>query len=158
MKKIIAYLILLSCAVLCLSLIHFIIAMPQWYIQSILYFKCAYVGLLGGCLYSIRAVYLNKCVRKCWDADWQAWYYLRPITSTMSAIVSCVFLKAGLLVLESKSQPDAAPFGFLAIAFIAGYNVDNFMKKVESIAHTVWGIEKTGTAAVVEKPKEKEAA
>jgi len=54
-----------------------------------------------------------------------------------------VFLKAGLLVLEADQNPEAISYGYLAIAFIAGYNVDNFMKKIESLAQTLWGIKKS---------------
>ena len=31
----------------------------------------ALVGGLGGCVYCLRAVYLNACVYKRWDDDWQ---------------------------------------------------------------------------------------
>jgi len=126
--------------------LHYLFAMPAWYMDHLLMVKSTVVGGLGGVLYCLRGVYLNRCVRKGWDTNWHVWYYLRPITSSISGFVCCLFLQAGLLVLEAKPSTAAVPFGYLAIAFIAGYNVDNFMKKIESIAHTTWGIDKTRTA------------
>ena len=125
---------------------HFV-ELPTWYIENLLFVRCTLIGIIGGILYCLRAVYLNKCVLKQWDKDWEVWYYLRPITSGISGFISCIFLKAGLLVLEADAKPDAISFGYLAIAFIAGYNVDNFMKKLESIASSVWGITKSRASA-----------
>ena len=143
MAKIIIYLCSTLVIVLLLSVIHYFFAMPGWYIANLLLFKCTFVGITGGILYCLRAVYLNKCVQKQWDKDWEVWYYLRPVTSGISGFISYIFRKAGLLVLEADMKPDAIAYGYLAIAFIAGYNVDNFMKKLESIASSVWGITKS---------------
>jgi hypothetical protein len=61
--------------------------------------------------------------------------------------VSFIFLKAGLLVLESAGpREDATQLGFVALAFIAGLNVDKFITKVEEVAQATWGIEKSRTA------------
>ena len=143
MKKIIAYLLISLLLFVFLFIIHDLFKMPLWYTKRLIFAKCAYIGGIGGILYCLRAVYLNRCVLKQWDADWQVWYYLRPITSTISGFISCIFLKAGLLVLEASSNPGNTPYGYISIALIAGYNVDNFMKKIESIAQTVWGISKS---------------
>ena len=99
--------------------------------------------LIGGCLYCFRAIYLNKCIRKQWDPDWHVWYFIRPLTSTIAGAISYLFLKAGLLVLESSSNVGASEMGFFALAFIAGFNVDKFVAKIEEVAKAVWGIEKT---------------
>lgn len=143
MKKIIAYLIVFLIAIVVLLISHHIWNMPVWYLNNLLFFRCSYIGAIGGILYSLRAVYLSKCVRKKWEKDWEVWYYLRPITSTISGFVSSIFLKAGLLVLDAEPRTDAFIFGYLAIAFIAGYNVDNFLKKIESVACEIWGIKKS---------------
>ena len=155
MKKIILYLI--SCLVLSalISTIHYIVKMPEWYLSNILLVRCTLIGATGGALYCIRAVYLNKCVLKQWDENWEVWYYLRPIAIAISGFISCVVLKAGLIVMEAETKPDAITFGYLAVAFIAGYNVDNFMKKLESIASSVWGIKKSRVSTEI-KPSEKE--
>jgi len=126
-----------------LLVLHNIVNMPEWYVHSLLFIKCGAIGAIGGVLYCLRAIYLNKAVRKTWSSDWYVWYYLRPLTSFLSGAISAVMLKAGLLLLEASSSPESIPYGFLALAFIAGYNVDNFMKKIEALAHTAWGIEKS---------------
>ncbi|MFP3794736.1 hypothetical protein [Paraburkholderia sp. SIMBA_027] len=116
---------------------------------------CCCTGLIGGSLYCIRAVYLNKCVRKSWDADWHTWYFLRPIASFICGGASFLFLKAGLLVLESNTKENASEIGFYALAFVAGLNVDKFVAKIEGVAHAVWGIERSRSAAAAENVKEK---
>lgn len=45
------------------------------------YVICAIVGGLAGCIYCLRGIYLNRCVRKNWDTNWLAWYYIRPFVS-----------------------------------------------------------------------------
>ncbi len=155
MRKIIVYLLSWLLFSVLLSIIHYIVKMPDWYLSNILLVRCTLIGTTGGALYCIRAVYLNKCVLKQWDENWEIWYYLRPIASAISGFISCVFLKAGLIVMEAETKPEAITFGYLAVAFIAGYNVDNFMKKLESIASSVWGIKKSRVSAEI-KPSQKE--
>jgi hypothetical protein len=85
-------------------------------------------------------------VKKQWDSHWEVWYYIRPLVSILAGSISYIFLKAGLLILESKEMQNSDNYGFLAVAFIAGLNVDNFMKKIESIAESAWGINKSKTS------------
>ncbi len=107
---------------------------------------CCCTGGVGGVLYCLRAVYVNRCVRNQWSAQWNWWYILRPLTSFICGGASYLFLKAGLLVLESKTEGGASEIGFYALAFIAGLNVDKFVVKIENVAHAVWGIEKSRSA------------
>jgi hypothetical protein len=108
---------------------------------------CAAIGGIGGCVYCLRGVYLNACVRKQWDDDWRPWYYIRPLVSIVCGGVSYLFLRAGLLILESGTRPDSSELGFYALAFIAGLNVDKFISKIEDVAQAVWGIEKSRTSS-----------
>jgi uncharacterized membrane protein len=114
---------------------------------------CAAIACVGGCQYCLRAIYLNKCVHKQWDPDWHAWYFIRPITSMIAGAISYLFLKAGLLVLESSSKENASEIGFFALAFIAGFNVDKFFAKIEEVAKAVWGIEKSRASESRPEPK-----
>lgn len=107
---------------------------------------CIATACVGGCAYCLRAIYLNKCVYQRWDPTWHIWYFIRPITSMVSGGVSYLFLSAGLLILDSKSNSNSTEIGFLALAFIAGYNVDKFFAKIEDVAKTIWGIEKSGAS------------
>jgi hypothetical protein len=108
-----------------------------------LLFECILIGAIGGTLYCLHGVYFNYCVKKTWANEWIVWYLLRPVVSSVCGGVSYLFLKAGLLVLEAKKQSDATDLGFLALAFIAGLNVDKFLKKIEDLAKATWGIEKS---------------
>ena len=118
----------------------------KWFILSeslILPFKSVLSSGFGGILYLLRAVYVNKCVRKSWDKEWELWYYIRPFTSLLSGIASFIFLKAGVLILNAEIEVSSSSFGFMAVAFIAGLNVDKFTSKLEDLAKAAWGIEKT---------------
>jgi len=119
---------------------------PPWMASNILPIRCIILGGFGGSVYCLRGVYLNASVRKQWDTAWVPWYYVRPFVSLMCGGVSYLFLRAGLLVLESKQNPDATDLGFYALAFVAGLNVDKFITKIEDVAQATWGIEKSRTA------------
>lgn len=111
-----------------------------------LLFQCISVGGIGGILYCLRGTYLNFCVEKNWDNDWIIWYIVRPVVSLVSGGVSCLFLKAGLLVLEAEKETGASNLGFYALAFIAGLNVEKFIAKIEELAKATWGIDKSRSA------------
>lgn len=116
---------------------------PEWLSGYVLQINCVLIANLGGVMYCLRAIYLEKCVRKKWDADWETWYYIRPITSAISGVVAYIFLKAGLIVLEAEQSVGSGNYGFLALSFIAGFNVSNFSQKLEEIAKSTFGIEKS---------------
>ena len=116
---------------------------PAWLKYYSLWYFCVLVGGIGGVIYCLRGVYISSCVRKDWNDIWQPWYYIRPFVSLVCGGVACLFLKAGLLVLESGQRESATDLGIYSLAFIAGLNVDNFVKKIEDIARATWGIEKS---------------
>lgn len=122
--------------------------LPEPYAPLRVPLMCGAIAYTGGCLYCFRAIYLNKCVRKNWDPDWHLWYFIRPVTSTIAGAISYLFLKAGLLVLESSTNVGSSEMGFFALAFIAGFNVDKFVAKIEEIAKAVWGIDKTRSSNI----------
>jgi hypothetical protein len=66
--------------------------------------------------------------------------------------VSYLLLEAGLLVLDSSPRVESNHLGFYVLAFIAGLNVDNFLTKIEDVAQTTWGIEKSRAARHDERP------
>ena len=80
------------------------------------------------------------------------WYYIRPFASLICGGVSCLVLKAGLLLLDASQPAGANELGFYAFAFVAGLNVDKFVSKVEDIAQATWGIEKSRTAKSSDNP------
>ena len=104
-------------------------------------------GGIGGVTYCLRGIYLKACVFDRWSDKWLPWYFIRPLVSFVCGVVSCVFLKAGLIVLEAKQSGDPTNLAFFALAFIAGLNVDKFVEKIEDIAQVTWGIKKSRTAS-----------
>jgi uncharacterized membrane protein YczE len=153
MKKIIIYLLLWLIAAVFLMVWQYFVELPTWYLEKLLLEQCTFIGIIGGVMYCLRAVYLHRAALKDWNKKWDVWYYLRPVTSAISGFASYIFLKAGLLVLNASSATDQTSLGYLAIAFIAGYNVDSFMKKLEEVASSVWGIKESGITQELEKLK-----
>ena len=141
MNKIIIYLIAILLTIGTLFVLSQVLILPYWLNQILVAIDSALVATMGGVLYCLRGVYLNKSVHKNWDPDWEVWYYLRPLTSLLAGIASFIFLKAGLLILDAEAGDSS--YGYWVVAFVAGYNVDNFLKKIEDIAKSVWGIEKS---------------
>ena len=141
MKWIIAYLLVTGISLAAVIVVSALGFVPAALAPLQVAITCAANGGLGGCVYCLRAVYLNACVQQRWDDDWQPWYYIRPMVSIACGGVAYLFLTAGLLVLEAGQRPDATDVGYYALAFIAGLNVDKFMVKIEGIAQATWGIE-----------------
>ena len=141
MKWIIAYLLVTGISLAAVIVVSALGFVPAVFAPLQVAITCAANGGLGGCVYCLRAVYLNACVHKRWDDDWQPWYYIRPVVSIACGGVAYLFLTAGLLVLEAGQRPDATDVGYYALAFIAGLNVDKFIAKIENIAQATWGIE-----------------
>lgn len=104
---------------------------------------CGICGGIGGITYCLRGVYLNACVFDRWSEKWLPWYFIRPIVSFICGVVSFIFLKSGLIVLEAQQSEHPTNLAFYALAFIAGLNVDKFIEKLEDIAQVTWGIKKS---------------
>ncbi|ASU15011.1 hypothetical protein [Actinobacillus pleuropneumoniae] len=98
------------------------------------------IGGVGGIVYCLRAVYINFSVLKRWDESYLVWYLIRPIISLIIGGVSYLFIKAGLVLFSSSEQYELNQLSILSLAFLSGLNVDKFLKKLESIGETVWGI------------------
>ena len=158
MKRILIYLIGMLLIVAIAAICSVARGFPAWKPETLLLLQSAETGMVAGILYCLRAAYVNTGLNR-WDSQWELWYFLRPITSAISGFASCVFLQAGLLALSSKPDANATPYGYLAVAFIAGYNVDFFMKKIETIAQELWGIDRSRASrdpAEDDKPKSEE--
>lgn len=103
---------------------------------------CFYVGIIGGITHCLRSVYLHASVLTDWDSNWNIWYFLRPLVSGIMGAISFIFIKAGLFAFSSEITSENRIFAFLAISFLAGYNVKNFLIKIEDISKTLVGIDK----------------
>ena len=116
-----------------------------WGVSSI-WLDVSLFGLAGGSVYCLRGLYFHYCVEKDWDNVWFVWHLTRPFVSTVCGVVSLVFVKAGLLLFGGASVEMQNHYGVYALAFIAGLNVDNFVKKIELIFKEAVGIEQTRTS------------
>ncbi len=58
--------------------------------------------------------------------------------------VAFLFIRAGLLVFGSADARSAggSVFGYLAVCFIAGYNVRHFLERLEAVSESSFGIKK----------------
>lgn len=124
---------------------------PVWLAPFEIACLCGLTGGIGGIVYCMRGLYVNVCAGAGWNPRWMPWYFIRPVVSLVCGVVSYLILKAGLLVLESAPRETSNHLGFYVLAFIAGLNVDKFLGKIEDIAQTTWGIEKSRTATRPEK-------
>lgn len=112
--------------------------LPSWFLSNKSAFLCVLFGLLGGTLYCIRAIYLNRCVRKTWDISWLSWYILRPISAAILGGMSEIFVQTGLMALSESATASSSVY---LIAFVAGLNVDRFLKKLEGQISSSLGVE-----------------
>lgn len=141
-KRVVAYLI----ALLILPLIYFIAAskgaLPDWIKVNQLIVECVLFGLTGGVTYCLRAVYLNKCVRKQWDTNWVTWYFLRPLVSLILGGITFFIFQIGLVTVGVK-EAENPEYLFYVIAFFAGLNVDGFLKRFEGQISKNVGVSKS---------------
>lgn len=143
MKKIIAYEILVILAIFALWTLQPLGLVPAWLAQYQQAIDCVLVAALAGGLYCLRAIYVNRSIKNCWDENWETWYYLRPIASAATGLVAYIFIKASILVLEAEQAEGAGLYGHLAFSFLAGYNVDRFLRMIEDIARSKFRVEAT---------------
>lgn len=145
MKKVISYQILVIVILAFLWAQGPLGNVPSWLAYYQLAINCILVASMAGVLYCIRAVYTNYSARNTWEKRWELWYYLRPLASAIAGLVAFIFLKAGIAVLEASQTGEAGMYGYMAFAFIAGYNVDRFLRKIEDLAKSKFGVEQSGS-------------
>ena len=111
------------------------------------------LGLIGGCTYCIRGLYIQYCAKKVWDNRWILWHISKPFISAISGGVSLIFIKAGLLVFNGETEIQRL-YGVYSLSFIAGLNVDNFMNKIESVFKEISGIRESNLSREKDNRKE----
>ncbi len=115
--------------------------LPEWLQSYLVAIQCMLIAALAGVLYCLRAIYVNYGVNMAWNSYWNVWYLLRPVASAISGLVAYIFLKAGVIILEADTADGANSYGYFAFAFIAGYNVDNFLRRIEGVAKSTFSVE-----------------
>ena len=103
--------------------------------------RCLMAGVTGGALYCIRGIYVYFSARQNWGNQWIVWHLGRPPASMICGGVCYLFLKSGLLLLSGENtETDFSPYIYYVLAFMAGYNVDNFTRKLEEISKAIMGV------------------
>ena len=145
MKNVISYQILVILTLAFLWALGPLGWMPSWLANYQLAINCILIASLAGVLYCIRAVYTNYSAKNTWEKRWEVWYYLRPLASAIAGLAAFIFLKAGIAILEASQSGEAGMYGYMAFSFVAGYNVDRFLKKIEDLAKSKFGVEQSGS-------------
>lgn len=127
--------------------------LPDWVLKVQGVLVSTLTGGLGGAAYCLRGVYLNAAVHDRFESRWYIWYALRPFASLIFGGISFIVLKAGLLLLNAHPQDGSTSYGFVALAFIAGFNVDRFVQRLEEVAKSAFAIEKSRTSTRDEAQK-----
>lgn len=100
---------------------------------------CAIAGGAGSVFYSLWAVYSHWSRQKNWDDDWLVWYLIRPILGLIAGVFTFILLKSGLILLTQQtpsgpaSQNLSSNLAYLALAFLAGFNIEDVTKKFKEL-------------------------
>lgn len=106
----------------------------EWIAEYQIWFEMSFLGLVGCCVYCLRSLYEQFCVKKCWDNRWIVWHVIRPVVAVIMGAVSFLIVKVGFLLLLAPESGTYRYYGAYIIAFIAGLNVSNFIQRMEIMA------------------------
>ena len=104
--------------------------------ESLFFVMVAFAGALGGMVHALRslAVYLGNR-RLTWS--WVPFYLLKPVLGAVLATLLYFVLRAGLFS-PSASTEQASPYGFAAIAALAGLFSDQAVEKLRKVAEELF--------------------
>lgn len=104
--------------------------------ESLFFVMVAFAGALGGMVHALRslAVYLGNR-RLTWS--WVPFYLLKPVLGAVLATLLYFVLRAGLFS-PSASTQQASPYGFAAIAALAGLFSDQAVEKLRKVAEELF--------------------
>jgi hypothetical protein len=103
-----------------------------------LYMVCA--GGVGAVIYCIRGLYRHYS-----DDDYNSkyvyWYIFRPWVGAVLGLVSYFLIAGGLLAFSDGTPSDnmRTKALFMAVAFLAGFSSNEFIMKINSIAESLFG-------------------
>jgi hypothetical protein len=124
--------------------------------EFLFFITVALAGSLGGLIHDIRSFswYVgNRDFR--WS--WVPYYLLLPMVGALAGTVFYLVLRAGLFS-PSTSVEQASPFGFAAIAIIAGLFTPQAFEKLKELAANIFTDAQSGEDHVAPKdPSDTEA-
>ena len=104
--------------------------------ESLFFVMVAFAGALGAIVHSLRSLVIyvgNRELR--WS--WVPFYLVRPVIGASLATLLYVVLRAGLFSPSSSSQ-QASPYGFAAVAGLAGLFADQAIEKLKKVAEELF--------------------
>jgi hypothetical protein len=104
--------------------------------ESLFFVMVAFAGALGAVVHSLRSLVIyigNRELR--WS--WIPFYVVRPVLGAALATLLYVVLRAGLFSPSSSSR-QASPYGFAAVAALAGLFSDQAIEKLKKVAEELF--------------------
>ena len=104
--------------------------------ENLFFVMVAFAGALGSILHSLRSLvtYIGERQLR-WS--WVPFYLVRPVLGALLATLLYVVLRAGLFSPSSSSQ-QASPYGFAAVAGLAGLFSDQAVEKLKKVAEELF--------------------
>jgi hypothetical protein len=118
--------------------------------ESLFFVMVAFAGALGATVHSLRSLVIyigNRELR--WS--WIPFYVVRPVLGAALATLLYVVLRAGLFSPSSSSQ-QASPYGFAAVAALAGLFSDQAIEKLKKVAEELFEKLSAGKDAIALLP------
>ena len=97
---------------------------------------CILGAILGGSILNITSFHKYLAIQKNLDKDHFFGFFITPILSIVIGIISFSFTKIGLFLFSSIDESNA-PFIFISIGVIVGYNWDVFIKKLNNLSSSL---------------------
>jgi hypothetical protein len=112
--------------------IHFFGVSHRFSRESLFFVMVAFAGALGGMVHGLRslAVYTGNRALK-WS--WLPFYLVKPVLGAAVGTVFYVILRAGLFS-PSTNAKNTSPYGFAAVAVLAGLFSDQALEKLKKVA------------------------
>ena len=112
------------------------------FLSLVIYTSCA--GGLGGTIFCMRG-----CAKHIIEADFKVkytvWYIFRPFISTVMGVFAFLLIYGGLISFAGGVSPDVLkgiPINvkafYCAVAFLAGFSVDEFSTKLGDLCKTLF--------------------
>lgn len=94
----------------------------------------AFAGAIGGSLYCLRLFYWHNIRGSLNIYKWWIWYFLRPVMSSGTAVMTVILFRSGILLLDIRQDPLSA----IGLAFLIGYGFGKVMDKLDGLTETLF--------------------
>ncbi|MFC4769394.1 hypothetical protein [Effusibacillus consociatus] len=94
----------------------------------------AFSGVIGGTLYCLRLFYWYNIHDKLNIHKWWLWYFLRPIMSGGTAVMTVLLFQSGILLIDISDSLIPK----IALSFLIGYGFGKVMDKLDGLTETLF--------------------